>query len=419
MKTERDSIWQMPASPAAPDFRPADGAASAAGPRRLHVAHVVEAFGAGCARHVIDLSRGLKAAGHRVAVIYSPLRAEAGYVDELHRLDGVAVHPLAMRRSVGLHDLTATLGLARLLRALGPFDVLHGHSSKAGALIRLLPGSIPGARIYAPHALRTMDPELGRTGRLFYGTIERLLAPRAAAILAGSPQEVREMEMLGIRRTRIRTLQFGVTPPPLPSVAEVRARLGLAVEDVVIGFVGRLVEQKAPARAIRALARIDQPGVRLVMVGGGPLEAALREMARDEGVADRVMFAGWQHAQTTMPAFDVFLMPSRYESTAIVLLEAAAAGTPIVSSPVGIAEDLLALEPGHLVANTDDPAPWAAALSELLEPANLAAAKRRAARLLGTRTEEAMISQLLGFYHEALEPALDRHAWTVRPSRVT
>ena len=81
-----------------------------------------------------------------------------------------------MKRAVGPSDWSSLRVLTKLVRETGPYDILHGHSSKAGALVRLLPRSLPGARIYTPHALRTMDPEISWPAALIYGSAERLLA---------------------------------------------------------------------------------------------------------------------------------------------------------------------------------------------------------------------------------------------------
>jgi glycosyltransferase involved in cell wall biosynthesis len=156
---------------------------------RLCVALILETSGGGSGRHVLDLAQGLALRGHHVSVIWSPTRAQKDFIEQLDALEGVENLPLVMHRAVGPSDVKSLAALKRLLRGLEPFDILHGHSSKAGALIRLLPKSVPGTRIYTPHAFRTMDPGLKATHRMIYSTIERVLANRAARIVVVSTAE--------------------------------------------------------------------------------------------------------------------------------------------------------------------------------------------------------------------------------------
>src|SRR4029453_375770 len=103
----------------------------------MRVCHVLESAGGGTGQVVVDLVRAGIAAADEVTVIYAPDRAEASFVESLTRIEGVEVVELPMRRGIGAADVVAAWRLRRHLRRLGPFDVVHGHSSKAGALVRL------------------------------------------------------------------------------------------------------------------------------------------------------------------------------------------------------------------------------------------------------------------------------------------
>ncbi len=274
-----------------------------------------------------------------------------------------------MHRAVGIHDASVLRKLADLIRKTGPFDILHGHSSKAGALVRLLPRNIPGARIYTPHAFRTMDPTIGFTGKVIYSGIERVLSYFCKSIIVGSEQEADVAARMGIDKTKIRKILFGVDGSALPSRAKARDALGIGPDELVVGFVGRFVHQKAPERLINALPRLANPNTKLVLIGSGELEATLRNLSLSLGVAENVIFAGVRDGQASMPAFDVLAVPSRYESLGYVLLEAAVAGIPIVSSPVGVAADVIDIgRNGLIVANADDPNAWRTALDTMTEP---------------------------------------------------
>ena len=367
----------------------------------MRIAQVVESAGGGTGRHVIDLTGGLARRGHDVTLVYSPLRVEPQFLEGLART-GAEVVSAPFRRALGVHDLSHLRALGRILARRGPFDVVHGHSSKAGALVRLLPASVPGARVYTPHAIRMMDPTLSPARRSFYAALERLLARRGGTFVAGSAHEVESLRAIGVARDRIELLDFGIAPCPSAPREEARRAHGLAGRGVVMGFVGRLVRQKAPERAIRALARSGRPDVTLALVGTGELEGELRRLSVAEGVAERVVFLGFRDGQAAMSAFDVLLVPSRYDSSPYVLLEAVMAGVPIVGAPIGMAEQIVGdAGAGLLVANTDDPEPWAHAIRAMCDPARLEAARAATRRLRATRSLDHMVEQMAGIYARA------------------
>ena len=345
-------------------------------PRSMRLMQVLEPSGGGSGRHFNDLCRGLKARGHCVHAVYSPVRAETRFVDELRAIGIDGVHALDMTRAPGPSDIRAYAMLRRLMRQHGPFDVLHGHSSKAGALTRLrLPGQhVP--RIYTPHAFRTMDPTLGKAGQLIYGGIERTLARYLSdRVICVSSDEYAHARALGIPRGRLAIVVNGVETPPPGLRQTIRAEFGIPENALTFGFVGRLSAQKAPERLVRAfsLAAGKLDDAHLLMVGSGELaETTQREIgaSRHPGrihLTDR--FTGAE----AMDAIDVLVMPSRYEAMSYVMLEAAAAAKPMILTEVGGASTVLADgRNGVLVANTDDPRQIAAAMLRLSEPARLA-----------------------------------------------
>ncbi|GGI46674.1 glycosyltransferase [Agromyces flavus] len=146
--------------------------------------------------------------------------------------------------------------------------------------------------------------------------------------------------------------------------ATARARVELADDLMLALFVGHEFERKGLPLAIEALR--DAHGVGLVVVGGtSPMIRQASELARRYGVADRVAFAGAHSDVVTFyHAADVFVLPSHYESSGLVFLEALACGLPVVATRVGFAPELVSDgENGYLVEG--DPAVIGARLDEL------------------------------------------------------
>lgn len=348
-----------------------------------HILLALEPSGGGSGRHVLDLAARLAKRGHQVHAIYSPTRAEARFTQALTGL-GIPVAAIPMRRAPHPSDVGASMALRRYIKANGPFDVLHGHSSKAGALIRLAALGLPGARIYTPHCFRTMDPTLGAAGHLIFGGAERLLAPLSHAIICVAQEELAHARaVLHLKASRLHLVINGVDPPDFSRRAVLRAQFGFAPDAVVVGFLGRYVAQKAPERLLEALAlcaKAGRPPFHLAMAGEGPQEAALKAQAAAMGLSAHITWLPGSVGPDAMLAFDLFAMPSAYEAMPYVLLEAAAAGLPIVATRVGGTGATIGEGENGFVVDNWDAGAFAAALARIAGDADLRARMSAASR---------------------------------------
>ncbi|MEO1042773.1 MAG: glycosyltransferase family 4 protein [Pseudomonadota bacterium] len=367
----------------------------------LRVAIVLETSGGGSGRHALDLAGGLAQRGCDVTVIYATARAEPGFVTALEALDGVRTVKAAMHRSVGLHDARDLLALGRLLAAHGPFDVTHAHSSKAGALLRLLPRRFTGKRIYTPHAFRTMDPELRLPLSYLYGGIERLLGPRADRVIAVSSAEADHARALGLSDRRLRTVVNGVRPGGFASRAEARALIDVPDDTVVVGFIGRLARQKDPLRFIDALNIAHQKNPKILGVIAG--DGELMDAACAAAAPGAARFLGFVSGMAIFQGFDLFAMTSRYEAMPYTLLEALQAGLPIVSTEVGGVPETVEPNSNGVVVSLDaTPEEFAEALLSLASDEGRRAAFADASRALAQeRTVDRMVDETITIYLEA------------------
>lgn len=176
--------------------------------------------------------------------------------------------------------------------------------------------------------------------------------------------------------------------------AEVRARLGIDPECVLIAYAGRLCQQKRPdlfAASLRELAR-SHAGFAALVMGDGELAGQLRHDLRRYGLADRVRMLGWQEEGRLCELFqaaDIFFLPSAGEGIALVLYEAMACGLAIVAAKVGGQAELVTAECGLLVTRSSpeqEVMDYAASLRALLDDPALV---RRMGRNSALRIREA------------------------------
>lgn len=365
---------------------------------------VIETSGGGSGRHVLDLAKTYVHRGHDVHIAYSGRRMEPWFARALHTLEGIHSVRIDMRRAPHPHDFVAFRQLRSYLDRAGPFDVIHGHSSKGGAMARLAGIGRGGVHIYTPHAFRTLDPMLKPWLRVLYAKAERLLARLGHGVINVSEEERLHALDLGLPAEQLFVVSNGLTLPTQPATrAEIRAELGLEDNQFAIGFVGRLVAQKAPERLIVAFASLYQryPQARLVMLGDGPLRISVRNEAERLGVAPAICWRSNGNGFRFMAGFDAFAMPSLYEAFPYVLIEAAASGLPLVATPVGGTDALIDHGKNGLIVPHAETNSLTDALESLIAQPELCrhmgiASRRRAAAF----TTSAMADATLAVYDQ-------------------
>ncbi|MBI5964267.1 MAG: glycosyltransferase family 4 protein [Chloroflexi bacterium] len=237
-------------------------------------------------------------------------------------------------------DLLLTLRIARLIRS-EKFDLVHAHGSKAGFLARLaaIGSGVPVA--YSPHCF-SFHAGVSPLTANFFAALERF----AARFLTARIITVANGEQILATRFRVGspklfvTVHSGIDPDLSDKSVDktaLKASLNLDKNAKLVGAVGRLGNQKAPLDFVRMSAFIHarMPQIQFVWAGSGPLDDSARKLSKELGVAKVCHFIGeYKDIPSLLSLMDCFVLPSLWEGFPIVLLEAMAAGVPIVATDI-------------------------------------------------------------------------------------
>ena len=368
--------------------------------RSLKILHILRAPLGGLFRHVVDLVRGQADRGHRVGLIVDSTtggaRADATLAELAPRL-ALGFDRVAIPRQLSPRDIPALYHVARRIGALDP-DVIHGHGAKGAAMARLAPGVGNAIRVYTPHG-GSLIYSPGTLSGGFYRSLERVLNWRTDLFLFESSY-IGERFRSEIDRPRgmVRVVRNGVGEAEFEPV-QVRHD----ATDLVC--VGELRPVKAIDLLIEAIASLKRSGRRVTatIAGEGPDEASFKAQCERHGLTDQVHFIGHSPAREAFARGRIFVIPSRAESLPYVVLEAAAAGRPIIATAVGGMAEIFGAQAEHLVPPDNLPALIGAITRTLDEPARAQrAAEEVRARVRREFSANTMVEGGLAAYREAI-----------------
>ncbi|MDB6006254.1 MAG: glycosyl transferase, partial [Prosthecobacter sp.] len=248
---------------------------------------------------------------------------------------------LAVSNAPGPQDLAALLKLRRLVKEAQP-DVIHAHSSKAGALARAL--VCLGVKLpvfYTPHAYYGLSGKGGVKSKVF-NAVETVLGRIGTTINLSAGELAFAKETLRIPQQRLRLIANPVDcarfrPADAARRQEIRAALGVPAEAVLLGSVGRLAFQKDPLTLYRAFAKACQsrPELWLYHLGDGELSAECAALAAQLGIRSRIIRQAYLSEPLSFyQALHGMILTSRYEGLSFAVLEALACDLPVILSRV-------------------------------------------------------------------------------------
>lgn len=374
--------------------------------RPLTIVHCFRAPVGGVFRHVRDLAEEQAKAGHAVGIICDSTTGGA-YEEELFaQLSpslALGVRRYPMRRQIAPSDIAATFRAMRQVRALDP-DILHAHGAKGGVYARVIGTLLRAsgacvARIYSPHGGSLHYEATSLAGRVYFAAERVLERMTDAFVFVSAFEAAAYVEKVGELHRPARIVRNGLRPEefePVKPAADAR--------DFV--FVGELRDLKGPDVLIEALARLrDESGTppTAVIVGDGPDKARYQALVGELGLTGSVTFLPRMPARQAFARGRVMVVPSRAESMPYIVLEAIAAGLPLIATRVGGIPEILGAESDRLVP-PGDAAPLAAAMKQAA--GNLSEARASAeeirTRIRPTFSTANMASTINAVYAEVL-----------------
>lgn len=378
----------------------------------MRVLQVIEPLEGGVGTHVLDLGAGLLERGHDVEIALPRSASRAADFETL----GVPLHdvPLVPEIAAAADNFRAFRGLLSVMRQ-GRFDVVHVQDLKAGALGR------PAARlakvpaiVYTPHGFAHRTQHMrGRSGTrlrraLTFG-VERSLTPITDRIVAVCEDELLAAVADGVAPAdRFTVVPYGVADgsgaDPDPELS------AFAAGEPLVGFMTRLVTRKGVDILLDALVLLRDRGAlpRTALVGNGDRRDDLVARITEEGLGDRVTVRPFSTpVWPKLAAFDVFVLPTLWDVFPIAVLEAMAAGVPVVASDVnGLPESVDDGVTGMLV-ESGRAEPLADAIARQVADVGLRSRMGAAGRAAYERRFQPprMVDAIEGVYRELLRAA--------------
>jgi glycosyltransferase involved in cell wall biosynthesis len=365
----------------------------------LRILHAVRAPVGGIFRHIIDVANGQADRGHHVGILADSLtggeRADAALAEIAPRLK-LGVHRVAIRREPHPTDVLVWVRIMWLIRQLKP-DVLHGHGAKAGAFVRMKKKSRDTIRIYTPHGGSLHYPPNTLKGAVYSRLEHTLMNSTDLFLFESAFARDTYQRMIGTPSGLVRCVFNGVTAAEFDPVTR-------APDATDVAYVGEFRHIKGADLLIDAVARLRADGkpVTLTLGGDGEESAALKSQIQRLGLTDAVKFIGHVKPRYGFSKGSLLVVPSRGDSMPYVVIEASAAGIPMIAANIGgIPEIFGPYSDALFPANNVDA--MADAIKAALEDPDAALARATALRERISQhfSQNAMVEGVLSGYREA------------------
>lgn len=259
------------------------------------------------------------------------------------------------------NDVKAIFKVRKLLKQIKP-DIVYLHSSKAGAIGRIaLAFNFKTKILYNAHGWY-FNAQISDKKRKIFALIEKILAIKTDKIINISKSEYESALKYKIApKKKMCIIENGIDFTKFENNdkyrEETRKKYHIENNEIVIGVVGRLTEQKDPMTMIKAFELVykENKNTRLMYVGSGELEKNVKQYAKEKNILDKIIITGWvNNVEQYIPAFDIAVLPSKWEGFGLVLIEYMACDKPIIATNVGGIKDIIENEKNGLLVEVEN-----------------------------------------------------------------
>lgn len=360
------------------------------------VLYIMDTLGlSGRTKGIIDLALHLDPLRYRP--VFCSLGDESSELAELLRARDVAIEMLPLQAGLRPDGVVKLAELIRrrkigVVHPVNPRPMLYAGLAARAVGVRAVIGSLSAFACQTPDREYTFLPHqlVNKSRRQAlrnlaacqlmrnFVAVSEELGERFCTFTASAAGPLSGLAYRNLR-SRMRAISYGIDLAPYQAVsaneiAEVRTRIGAKDGDVVVGSVGRLVEQKDYPTQLRAfaIAARSAPKLRMVLAGDGPLRGEIEALARELQISDRLCLLGhWTRVPALLKAIDVFVLASKFEPYGVALLEAKCAATAIVATAVNEVPKILTDGTTGLIVPPQDAEAMGAAFLRLVRDPSL------------------------------------------------
>ena len=313
--------------------------------KKKKVLHIAQSAG-GVAEYLYMLLKNFNSTEYENVLIVSE-----DYKNQIKRFEPYIknIYVVPMTRNINPKvDINSIFRIKKIIKEERP-EIVYLHSSKAGAVGRLaLLFDFKTKILYNAHGWY-FNAEIGKKKKTFFAFVEKVLAIKTNKIINISNAEYESALKYKIApKKKMCIIENGIDFSKFANSdmyrTETRKKYDIDKNDIVIGVVGRLSEQKDPMTTIRVFKMIKDKysNAKLMMVGSGELEDEVRGFAKSNNIDKDVIITGWiDNVEKYIPAFDIAVLPSKWEGFGLVIVEYMACGKPVVASNVGGIVDII------------------------------------------------------------------------------
>ena len=322
------------------------------------IVHIAQSAG-GVAEYLYMFLKNFKDENYENILIVSE-----DYQNQLERFktytNNIYIVPM-VREVEAKKDVKAIIKVRKILKQIKP-DIVYLHSSKAGAIGRIaLAFNFRIKILYNAHGWY-FNAQISDKKKKIFALIEKILAIKTDKIINISKSEYDSALKYKIApEKKMCIIENGIDFTKFQNNdkyrEETRKHYLIGDNEIVIGVAGRLTEQKDSMTMIKAFELVNKENnnTRLMYVGSGELEEDVRQYAKEHNILDKVIITGWvDNVEKYIPAFDIAVLPSKWEGFGLVLIEYMACNKPIVATNVGGIKDIIENYRNGILCNVQD-----------------------------------------------------------------